>query len=165
MTILDIILLILLIPGAIRGISKGFLEQAVSLGGIILAVYIAYHFSQPVCAWLAQYITVSETVIHVIGFTVLLLGVLIVVMFAAKLLTQVADMASLGWINRVLGFVFSLAVSAVILGLLIILFDTLNTQLHIVEQKALNDSVLYYPLKDMGYKIFPYLKGLLTLGQ
>ena len=165
MNLLDIILLILLIPGVIRGISKGFLEQVVSLAGIVLSVYMAYHFSEPVCTWLAQYITVSDTVLHVIGFAVMLVGVLIIVMFFAKLLTKVADMASLGWINKVLGFVFSLAVSALILSILIILFDTINTKFELVKSPVLTDSVLYGHLKDLGYLIFPYLKQLLTLGQ
>ena len=165
MNLLDIILLILLIPGAIRGISRGFLEQAVTLGGIVLAVYLAYHFSEPVCAWLAQYITVSDTVLHVIGFAVMLMGVLIFVMFFAKLLTRVADSASLGWFNRSLGFVFSLAVSALILSILAILFDTLNAKFELVTSPVLTESVLYGHLKDLGYLIFPYLKQLLTLGQ
>lgn len=165
MNLLDIILLVLLIPGTIRGISKGFLEQAVSLVGVVLAVYLAYHFSEPVCTWLDQYINVSETVLHVIGFAVMLVGVLIVVMCIAKLLTHVADAASLGWINRVLGFVFSIAISAVILSILIILFDTVNTKFDLVKTPVLKDSILYGHLKDLGYWIFPYLKELLTIGQ
>lgn len=165
MNLLDIILLILLIPGTIRGISKGFLEQAISLVGVVLAVYLAYHFSEPVCVWLDQYINVSETVLHVIGFAVMLLGVLMAVMIVAKLFTRVADMASLGWFNRLLGFVFSLAVSAVIISVLIILFDTVNAKFELVKTPVLNDSVLYGHLRDLGYWIFPYLKELLTLGQ
>ena len=165
MNLLDIILLILLIPGTIRGITKGFLEQAATLVGIVLAVYLAYHFSEPVCVWLGQYLTVSSTILHVIGFAVMLMGVLIFVMFFAKLLTKVADSASLGWFNRVMGFVFSIALSSVILSLLIILFDTVNTKFELVKTPILTDSVLYGLLKDLGYWIFPYLKGLLTLGQ
>ena len=165
MNLLDIILLILLIPGTIRGITKGFLEQAVSLVGVILAVYLAYHFSEPVCVWLDQYINVSETVLHVIGFAVMLLGVLMAVMIVAKLFTRVADMASLGWFNRVLGFIFSLAISAVVISVLIILFDTVNTKFELVKTPVLNASVLYGHLRDLGYWIFPYLKELLTLGQ
>lgn len=165
MNLLDIILLILLIPGTIRGITKGFLEQAATLVGIVLAVYLAYHFSEPVCVWLGQYLTVSSTILHVIGFAVMLMGVLIFVLFFAKLLTKVADSASLGWFNRVMGFVFSIALSSVILSLLIILFDTVNTKFELVKTPVLTDSVLYGLLKDLGYWIFPYMKELLTLGQ
>ncbi|MCR4844515.1 MAG: CvpA family protein [Bacteroidales bacterium] len=165
MNLLDIILLVLLVPGTIRGISKGLLEQVVTLIGVVLAVYMAYHFSEPVCTWLDQYINVSETALHVVGFIVMLLGVLIIVMCLAKVLTHVADAASLGWLNRALGFVFAIAVSALILSVLIILFDTLNTKFELVKTPILNESVLYGHLRDLGYFVFPYLKKLLTLGQ
>ena len=165
MNLLDIILLVLLVPGAIRGISKGLLEQVVTLIGVVLAVYMAYHFSEPVCTWLDQYINVSETALHVVGFIVMLLGVLIIVMCLAKVLTHVADAASLGWLNRALGFVFAIAVSALILSVLIILFDTLNTKFELIKTPILNESVLYGHLRDLGYFVFPYLKKLLTLGQ
>lgn len=163
MSTLDIILLVLFIPGAIRGLSKGLLEQVISLGGILLSVYAAYHFSQPVCNWIAQYIQVSDTVLRILGFAVLLIAVLILVMLVAKLITKAIEMASLGWINRLLGLVFSLAVSALILGLLAILFDTLNEKFELVQQSVLDDSFLYGPLKDLGYWVFPYLKELASL--
>ena len=107
----------------------------------------------------------SETALHVVGFIVMLLGVLIIVMCLAKVLTHVADAASLGWLNRALGFVFAIAVSALILSVLIILFDTLNTKFELVKTPILNESVLYGHLRDLGYFVFPYLKKLLTLGQ
>ena len=165
MNLLDIILLVLLVPGTIRGISKGLLEQVVTLIGVVLAVYMAYHFSEPVCTWLDQYINVSPTVLHVIGFAAMLAGVLICVLFFAKLLTKAADMASLGWFNRLLGFIFSLALSALVLSIFIILFDTVNAKFGLVKTSYLNASYLYGTLRDLGYLVFPYLKELLSLGK
>ena len=52
MATLDIILLCCFIPGIIRGLSKGFLEQALALAGIVLSVWAAFHFSALVCTWL-----------------------------------------------------------------------------------------------------------------
>ncbi|MBQ7708586.1 MAG: CvpA family protein [Bacteroidales bacterium] len=165
MNLLDIILLILFIPGIIRGATKGFLEQVATILGVVLAVYLAYHFSAPVCVWLDQYINVSPTVLHVIGFAVMLAGVLICVLFFAKLLTKAADMASLGWFNRLLGFIFSLALSALVLSIFIILFDTVNAKFGLVKTSYLNASYLYGTLRDLGYLVFPYLKELLSLGK
>ena len=163
MNTLDIILLVLLIPGAIRGITKGLLEQVISIGGIFLSVYAAYHFSQPVCAWLGQHIEVSETVLNVLGFAITLLAVLLVVMLLAKVITKAVEMASLGWINRALGFVFSLVTSTLVLSLLAILFDTLNTKFELVTGPVLTESVLYPPLLELGYTVFPYLKELVSM--
>ncbi|MBP3202752.1 MAG: CvpA family protein [Bacteroidales bacterium] len=163
MNTLDIVLLLLLIPGIVRGLSRGFLEQAVSLAGVILSVYLAFRFSGAVCERLKEYITVSETLLNVIGFALVLVAVLIVVMIIAKLITRVAEMASLGWLNRVLGLVFSLTIAALILSILLILFDTVNVKFELVKSPILQESLLYGVLKDIGYFVFPYLKQLLMI--
>ena len=161
MNSLDIVILLLFIPGIIRGLSKGFLEQLISLGGIVLSVYLAYKFADFACNIIKDYITVSETVLHVIGFAAVLIAVLLVVVLLAKLVTKVAEMASLGWLNKTLGLVFSLAVTALVIAVLIILFDTVNVKFELVNSPVLQESVLYGHLKDLGYFVFPYLKQLL----
>ena len=163
MNTLDIVILLLFIPGIIRGLSKGFLEQAISLVGVVLSVYLAYHFSDFACNIIKQYITVSETVLNVIGFAVVLVVVLLLVMLLSKLVTKVAEMASLGWLNKVLGIVFALGTTALVIAILIILFDTVNVKFELVKSNILQDSVLYGHLKDLGYFIFPYMKQLLGM--
>ncbi len=164
MNTLDIVILILFIPGIIRGITKGFMEQAISLAGIVLSVYVAYHFSSYACNFIQKYITVSETVLHILGFAATLIAVLIVVLLLAKLFTKAVEMASLGWLNKALGFLFSILTTALVLGLLAIVFDTLNVKFGLVKSNILQDSVLYGHLKDFGYLVFPYMKQLLHLG-
>ena len=44
MNTLDIVILLLFIPGIVRGISKGFIEQVISLVGIVLSAYLAFKF-------------------------------------------------------------------------------------------------------------------------
>ncbi len=164
MNSLDIVFLLLFIPGIIRGLTKGFLEQVISLGGVVLSAFLAYRFSGFACDILKEYITVSETVLHVIGFAAVLVLSLVLVILLAKLVTKVAEMASLGWLNKVLGIVFSLFTTALILSILIILFDTVNVKFELVTSPILQESVLYGHLKDFGYYVFPYLKQLLMLG-
>ena len=161
MNTLDIVILLLFIPGIIRGLSKGFLEQSISLVGVVLSVYLAYHFSDFACDIIKNYITVSETVLNVIGFAAILVVVLLLVMLLSKLVTKVAEMASLGWLNKVLGLVFALCTTALVIAILIILFDTVNVKFELVKSTILQDSVLYGHLKDFGYFVFPYLKQLL----
>jgi len=163
MNTLDIVLLILFVPGIVRGLSKGFLEQAISLAGVVASVWAAFHFSSFAAEKLKEYITVSETVLNVISFVVVLVVVLLVVMLVAKLVTKVAQMASLGWLNKGLGLVFAIATTALILSILIILFDTVNLKFELVKSPVLEQSVLYAPLKDLGYYVFPYLKQLLMI--
>ena len=163
MNSLDIVFLVLFIPGIIRGITKGFLEQVISLGGIVLSAFLAYRFSGFACDYLKEYLTVSDTVLHVIGFAAVLVVSLILVILLAKVVTKAVEMASLGWLNKLLGIVFSLFTTALVLAILIILFDTVNVKFELVKSTILQESVLYGHLKDFGYFVFPYLKQLLML--
>ena len=163
MNILDIVILVLFIPGIIRGLSKGFVEQTLSLLGIVLSVYLAYHYHGSVYTWLAAHFEISETVLHVVGFAIVLAGVLIVILLIANLITAVVEKASMGWLNRALGVALSIVVTSFILAVLIILFDTVNVKFGLVKSPVLQESLLYGALKDFGYFVFPYLKGLVTI--
>ena len=163
MNTLDIILLLLFIPGIVRGLSKGLLEQAVSLVGIVLGALLAYKYYAAVGAWLGGFWEISETVLNILGFTFILLLSLTVVMLAAKLITKLADMASLGWINRVLGLVLAILITALVLGLLILVFEALNNQFQFVtDSKTLSGSVVYPILKDFTQTVLPFLKQIVA---
>ena len=160
MATLDLILLCCFIPGIIRGISKGFLEQALALAGIVLSVWAAFHFSSLVCTWLKPYVELSETTLNVISFALILIAVSLLVLLVAKLLTKVAELAMLGWLDKTLGLVFALAVNALVIGVFIILFDTLNAKFALVKPEVLDGSIVYTTLRDLSYLVFPYLKSL-----
>ena len=159
MATLDIILLICFIPGIIRGISKGFLEQALALAGVVLSVWAAFRFSTLVSTWLKPYLDVSETTLNVISFALILVAITLVVFLVAKLLTKVAELAMLGWLDKLLGLVFALAVNALVIGVFIIMFDTLNQKFGLVKPEVLDGSVVYTTLRDLCYFVFPYLKA------
>ena len=159
MATLDIILLCCFIPGIIRGLSKGFLEQALALAGIVLSVWAAFRFSSLVCTWLKPYVTLSETTLNVLSFALILIVISLLVVLVAKLLTKVAELAMLGWLDKTLGLVFALAVNALVIGVLIILFDTVNAKFGFVKPEALDASIVYTSLRDLSYLVFPYLKS------
>ena len=103
MATLDIILLCCFIPGIIRGLSKGFLEQALALAGIVLSVWAAFRFSSLVCTWLKPYLNISETTLNIVSFALILIVISLAVVLVAKLLTKVAELAMLGWLDKTLG--------------------------------------------------------------
>lgn len=160
MTTLDIILLVCFLPGLIRGLSKGFLEQVIMLAGVVLGVWAAFHFSTFACAWLKPYLDVSEKALTIVSFTLILLAVIVLAFLAAKALTKLVELVLLDWLDKTLGFVFALSVNALFIGICIILFDTLNVKFEFVKPEILESSVVYSALKDLSYLVFPYLKQL-----
>ena len=159
MATLDIILLICFLPGIIRGISKGFLEQALALAGVVLSVWAAFRFSGLVATWLKPYADLSETTLNVVSFALILVAMSLLVLIIAKLLTKVIELAMLGWLDKTLGLVFALAVNALVIGVFIVLFDTVNLKFGLVKPEVLDESIVYTTLRDICYLVFPYLKS------
>mgnify|MGYP002624805514 FL=1 len=161
MNTLDIILLICFVPAVIRGLSKGFLEQAISLAGVIASVWASFRFSNIVSPWIKPYIEVSDTLLSVISFAAVLVVGLILTVLIAKGLTKVIEMAMLGWLNKVLGLLLGIVVTLLVLGTIIVLFDTLNLKYGLVPEAKLAESIMYNSIKDLAYTVFPYMKELL----
>ena len=157
----DIIILICFLPAVISGIKNGFIEQVVALVSLVLGAWLAYKFSNVVGEWLKPYMEVSETVLHVISFAVIMIAVVLVLFVLGKILTGLTKLVMLGWLDRLLGLVFALLIAGLFIGIGIILFDTLNVKFGFVDEAILDKAVLYGPIRDIAYMVFPYLKELL----
>ena len=157
----DIIILLCFLPAVISGITKGFIEQALALVSLILGAWLAFKFSNVVGEWLMPYFEISETVMHVVSFAVIMLAVVLVLFFLGKVLTGVTKLVMLGWLDWMLGVVFALLKAGLFIGIGIVLFDTLNVKFEFVDEAVLDESVLYARIRDIAYTVFPYLKELL----
>lgn len=163
METLDILLLICFIPALVRGIQKGFIEQVISLVSIFVGAWAAYRFASPLGVWLKDYINLEPKILGVVSFAVIVILTVFILTLIGKLLSKTLSLASLGFVNRLLGVVFALLKAALVIGLIIFVFDTLNTKWAIVNTQILQDSVIYKALHGAAMKVFPYLKNLLNL--
>lgn len=164
MGIIDIILLLCFIPAIVTGISKGFVRQAVDFIAIVLGIWAALHFSDTISAWVGQYIHADKVVLTIISFLVVVIVITLLLHLIGSLLSKMINLISLGWFNAVLGIVFGILKTALVLGLLILLFEWLNSSIDLVDTKALNDSQVYTTLRDFTNKMFPYIKSFVTEG-
>lgn len=158
MNTLDIIILVILLPFLVQGIRKGFISQLTALLSIILGIWMAFKFSSLVVEWMKPQLHLSDQVLKVISFIIILIVVVLVLYLVGKLLEKMLKLVMLGWMDKLLGVILSLLKGLVVIGLLIVVFNSLNTNFHLVADEKLEGSVLYPALKDATYTIFPYLK-------
>jgi len=163
MNILDAIILICLIPALIQGLRKGFISQAISIISFVVGIWASARFANIVTEWVAQYITASEQILKIIAFALILVVVFVVLGLVGRMLESILNFAFLGWVNKLAGVLFSLLKAVLILGLVIMAFNSLNTTFGLVKPEVLTDSVLYDPLKNLADTIFPYIKNMLTV--
>lgn len=158
MNMLDIIILCCFAPAVIKGLSKGFLEQAAGLAGIVLSIWISFRFSSRLIPWIQPYLQVSDTVLKVAAFSITLIATALLTIIIARVLTSLVNMSILGVVDKLLGLVFALGTAALLIGVALVLFESLNIKFGLVNPETLEDSALFAPLKDFTAFVFPYLK-------
>jgi len=159
---LDIIILICFLPALFQGLKNGFVSQIISLAAVFFGAWLAFRFSEVSCEWLARYLpNASTAVLHAIGFVIVFVIVVLLLNIVGKILEKVLKFAMLGWLDKLLGLAFALAKATLVIGLLIIVFSTINDKFGLVAVEKLNNSIFYNPIKDIAYQVFPYLKSLI----
>lgn len=161
MNTLDIILIICLSAALIEGLVRGFTEQIIALVSIIAGTWAAFKFSQLVCSMLQPYLQISEKVLYVIVFVLIIVVVILLLRLLGKVIKASIKFVMLGWLDRLLGALFALIKVSLIIGIVIILFNTINSSYHIVSESVMENSVIYVPMKRFAYGVFPYFKELL----
>ena len=161
MNIIDIIILLCSVPAIFRGLSKGFIAQVAALVALVLGAWMPFHFSNVVVEWLKPAMDVSPAVLQAIAFTIILLGVFFALTLAGKMLEGIVKIVMLGWLNKLLGVVFALLKVVLVIGLFILLFDSVTTALEIDCSKTISESIFYTPIKNFADVFFPYMKELI----
>ncbi len=149
------------IPALVMGLKKGFISQVISIISIILGIWLSARFATLVSGWIGQYIEGSEQVLNLVAFAIILVAVFILLALLGRLLEGAIKMVMLGWLNKLLGVIFAFLKTGLIVGLLIMVFCSINDTLHLISEEYLNSSVLFPTFKNLAYSTFPYLRDIL----
>ena len=155
MNIIDIILGSFLVVGTVRGLMKGLFVEVASLLALVLGVYGAIHFSGYASGFLAPYVNWEAQTLQIVSFAITFVIIITAIGLAGKALTKLADFAALGLLNKLLGGVFGLLKIGLILSIVLLLIDRINTNIPFLSAKELEKSVLYVPVKALAPSIFP----------
>lgn len=162
MGILDIILLILLIPGVISGLRRGFTKEVLDLLALVIGIWAACHYHISLADSFRSSVSMDPRLLNIICFAGIFAFTLLIFGLIGILISKVLDIITLGWLNHLLGFVFGVIKSALVIGLIIIVFESLNGVFELVSPETLKGSLIYGYIKDFTLMILPFLKGLVS---
>lgn len=157
MNSIDIVIIILLLWGAINGFIKGFVVQSLTLVALVLGVWAAASFYEPVGTYLANVISVSGKIMQVVSFTLIFIAVLIVMHYLSKLLTNLMGKSVLGKLNRIGGIIFGIAKMAFITSIFIFIINKFDRNHKLLTEETASKSALYSPVSKIAPAIFPHL--------
>lgn len=159
---LDIVLLICFLPALVSGLSKGFVRQVMGLAALFLGAWAGFRYGLAAAEWLGAHCGLEGQVLQIAAFALVAAFTILVLALLARILAKALDLAALGWADRLLGLVFALLKAALLLGLALLVFDSLNGSLKLVDPEKLGDSVIAPWLRKIALQVFPYLKELVA---
>ena len=163
-TIDIILLLVVLVPGVITGLTKGFVHQIVTLAALWLGALVSAQFSTSVASLIQNIVSLPGNTARILAFILIFIAVYIVLRLVGAIIKKIAKDIAGGGIDKLLGIILGVAKMALIIGLAVLLFDYLNDSLEIVDKKTTADSKAFNCLKEFASVVFPYIRNLVTQG-
>lgn len=160
--LLDIIILVTVLTAAVWGVFKGFIRQIVGIVSLILGVWCAFRFS----AWLSTEarellsLSMAQNTLQVITFAVIFIIVVILTHFIGKGIEGIVKLTLLGWLNRLLGFLFGALKAIILLSIIAYVANYLNSMLHIIPDDIFGSSKGYAFLEHFQRNFFPFLQKI-----
>jgi len=155
MSVIDIVLAALILFGLIRGFMKGLFVEIASLVALVAGVYGAINFSYFAADYLKDKTSWDEKTIAITAFAITFIIIVILIALAGKALTKIADFASLGILNKLLGGIFGALKIAFFLSVILNFFDKANKTLPFVDEATIEESILYNPVISLLPTILP----------
>ncbi len=157
MNTIDIIIGIILLVGTVNGFMKGLFVEVTTLVGLVLGVYGAIHFSYFLGDFLQSSVSWDQSMIELVAFAGTFLIILVALVMLGKAMTKVADTLALGFFNKIVGAIFGFLKYALILSIVLLVYDQINSSLRFVEKEKTRTSILYEPVKNFAPTLFPDL--------
>ena len=147
---LDLILLVPIGIGFIFGLFKGLIKEITSLAAIVLGIYGARLLAPFISSILVSWFHFSEKIAMPMSYLVLFVGIAIVLLMVAKSLEKVFESMSLGGLNKFFGGIFGALKYALIVSVLLIVFNAIDSRFSMVSAETKANSIVYKPLLKLA---------------
>lgn len=158
MSFIDIVFAVLLCYALYKGIKNGLFVELASLIALVAGIFVAIKFSYLVKNILETKVSWDAKYIEITAFALTFILVVVMIHISAKLLTKIADFAYLGWVNKLVGAVFSALKTILLLSVVILLFEKININNTLVKQETLAASIFYNPTKAISAFLYPKIE-------
>jgi len=163
--IIDIVFLIIVIAAIIRGFRRGLIVGIFSFIAIVVGLAAAIKLSVVVAGHIGNTVKVSEQWLPVISFIIVFIVVVLLVRLGANFIQRSAEVAMLGWVNRLGGIILYLAIYIAVFSVLLFYAE----QLQLLKQESLSKSVSYSYVRPLGPRVIdafgsivPFFRNMFT---
>jgi membrane protein required for colicin V production len=163
----DILILIILVYGLIRGVFRGLVREISSIIGVLGGFFAAYVYYPHVAKLISPWIS-DPAYLNIISYLAIFSAVVVIVGILAVIIKYLLNIAYLGWVDRVCGALFGLIKSGLVCCVLFIALTAfLPKNAPLIKDATLSPHVAVVSevmakvlSKDMKANFMTKLKGL-----
>ena len=134
----DWTILVILSVSTLLSVKRGFVKEALSLAGWVLAFFVAISFSARLSSQMTDYIT-PDTLRYAIAYVLLFAATMLLASLLSTVLAEVIRVTGLGNADRALGTVFGFARGFIVV---LVLMFVLQAALPEEQQEPLQQSTI-----------------------
>ena len=162
---LDLVLVIILVLAIIKGYQRGLIVGIFSFIAIIVGLAAALKLSTIAAGYIGTAINISDAWLPIVSFAVVFIIVVLLVRIGANMIQRTVEFSMLGWVNRLGGILFYLAIFIIVYSVVLFYADLV----HIINNDIKEKSVSYAYVQPWGPKlidgmgtIVPFFKGMFS---
>jgi len=156
MNYIDMFVLVLLIYAVFQGFTRGFIMQLTLLAALFLGIFGALKLSGFTAQQLERFNLNPEN-LYLISLGVTFLVVFIVINLLGRVIEKMVEAMELSLVNRMLGILFSLCKTILIVGILLAYADRMDQRVRFLPAGTRENSLFFRPFSAIARAIFPSL--------
>ena len=150
MSYLDIFLIIIIGWGAYNGFLMGLIKELASILGIIFGIYLAKNYYSFLDQKLYLLFESEANYLSLISAVIIFLLTIMIFKIVASFLTKFLKLIALGLLNKIIGAIFGVLKSLLILCVIIFVFSKINNAVNIIEKDKLQESFIYTEIERIN---------------
>ena len=150
MSYLDLFFGLVLAWGAYSGFSKGLIKELASILGVIVGVFLAKNYYPFLDIKLKPIFESEAGFISILSAILIFLLTIMVFKIIAKFLTKFLKIIALGLLNRIIGSVFGIFKTVLLLCVLVFIFSNINNVTGLIKAEKLSQSFFYSKVEKIN---------------
>jgi len=147
--LLDLIFGVIILLAIIKGYQRGLIVGVFSLVAVIIGLAAALKLSTVVAGYIGKAVKVSDQWLPVISFVAVFLIIVVLIRLVAKMIEKTAEIAMLGWLNKLGGIILYAVIYTLIFSVLLFYAE----QMKWLQPETITHSVTYSFVQPWGPKV------------
>ena len=152
---LDIVLVILVAAGFIKGFKDGFIRQIVFFFALIAAIYLCSKVAINMRAFLILKDWFPESTVTLFSYILAFIMISGIITLAGWIIHKMISATPLGLFNKIAGAAFGLIVTMLLLSLTLNIIEVFDDRSSLIPQETKSESRFYYHIRDIIPGIYP----------